>query len=349
MSLFDVGAGISSVTSQVQGALGGALSGVSSALNVASNLAGALNNLSNPAALISKLRSINLPKGGESGSASSNASAAFGGADASSDWRVKLSVPSSFASSSILQPLVQAGGLVFPYTPQISISHSASYDEQPLTHQNYQFIYYQNSRAETIQIQGAFNVEDGAQALYWLAAVHMLRSATKMFTGEGDLQGNPPPILKLNGYGDYVFKNIPVIVKSFSVDLPSDANYINTSMAAAGFGPGGGGGPMSSLGGLASGIGQLGGLAGALGNNKLAGALGGIGAIGGAVAGIGNLIGAVTGANQNGGTFASAGNSWVPVKSTLNITLQPIYSRESMKQFSLQKFVKGDYVNGGYI
>ena len=185
-----------------------AASTLGGALSTAGRLAGALNNLSNPAALISSLRSINLPRGGEAGS-SSAAGVSFGGADASNDWRVRLSIPPAFSSSPMLSPLVQAGGLVFPYTPSIAISSSASYGEENFTHSNYGFVYYQNSKVNTISINGAFNVEDGAQAMYWLAAVHCLRSATKMFTGEGDLQGNPPPIFKLNGYGDFVFKNIP--------------------------------------------------------------------------------------------------------------------------------------------
>ena len=40
--------------------------------------------------------------------------------------------------------------------------------------------------------------------------------------------GNPPIILKFNAYGDYVFKDIPVIIKSYSVDLPNGVDYIST-------------------------------------------------------------------------------------------------------------------------
>lgn len=345
---FDVGAGLNTISKIAGGALGSAGGTISGALGTASKLAGALNNLSNPSALISSLRSLNLPLGGESGVKLSNAAAAFGGADTSNDWRVRLSVPSAFAGSPVLQPLIQAGGLVFPYTPQIQISSTAGYEDTAVTHQNYQFINYQNSRIDQIQIVAPFNVEDGAQALYWLAAIHLLRSSTKMFTGEGNLQGNPPPLLKLNGYGDYVFKNVPVVIKSFSVDLPQDVNYINTSLAAAGLSASAGGGPLSSIAGLASTSSQLAGLAGALGANKAANALGAVGAIGGAVAGVNKLISGVT-SLAGGGAFATSGNSWVPTKSTMNITVQPIYSRESVRQFSLQKFVNGEYVNGGYV
>lgn len=326
-----------------------ATSAVGGALTTASKLAGALNNLSNPAALISSLRSINLPKGGEAGGASKAADVSFGGSDASDDWRVRLKIPPAFSSSPMLSPLVQAGGLVFPYTPSIAISSSANYGEENFTHSNYGFVYYTNSKVNSISINGAFNVEDGEQAMYWLAAVHCLRSATKMFTGDGDLQGNPPPIFKLNGYGDYVFKNVPVVIESFSINLPADTNYINTSLAYAGGDVAGGlGGALSSVAGLAGTATGLAGLAGALGANKAANALGKIGAIGGAVAGVGKLISGVT-ALAGGGSFATSGNSWVPVKSELQITVRPIYSREAVRRFSLQKFVKGEYVNGGYV
>jgi len=39
----------------------------------------------------------------------------------------------------------------------------------------------------------------------------------------------------------------------------------------------------------------------------------------------------------------------VPVKSDLTITLQPVYSKEAVRQFSLRNFVNGAYVSKGYI
>lgn len=339
----DLGSKLGSAIGSAQSAI----SSISGVANTVGKLAGALNNLSNPAALISSLRSLNLPKGGESSVQLANASASFGGADTSGDWRVRLSIPPVFGDSPVLAPLRNAGGLVFPYTPTISITGSANYDEQSITHQNYQFIFYQSSKSDQIQISAPFNVEDGAQALYWLAAVHLLRSSTKMFTGEDPNQGNPPPILKLNGYGDYVFKNIPVVVRSFTVDLPQDVNYINTSTALAGPPVGAANGPLSSIAGIAGTATQLAGLAGAVGSNKAANVLNTVGKIGGAIAGVGKLLSGTS--LLGGGLFASPGNSWVPVKSTITVTLQPIYSREAMRQFSLKTFVNGGYVTGGYV
>lgn len=299
--IFDMGTGLSTITNGVNQAIsavntvsknaaniantigglgnitsvGGAVTSLNSIVGGVKSIAGALENISDPAKFASAIRSLNLPAGGETAVLAQAASAALGSSESSRDWRVRLSLPLAFldASNVILKPLIDNGRqLIFPYTPTITLSGSANYDEQNITHQNYQFIFYNSSKAEQIQIVAPFNVEDGEQALYWLAAVHFLRSATKMFAGGDIIAGNPPPICRLNGYGSYVFDNIPVVVKQFSFDLPQDVNYIN-----------------------------------------------------------------------------AAGVSWVPVKSTLQLTLQPIYSREAARRFSLSEFVKGNYVGQGYV
>jgi hypothetical protein len=355
MRLFDKGAGIntSAFTSQAVG-LGSQVLG---AVGTVGRLAGALSNLSNPAQLVSQLRSINLPFGGNANGIVSSAGASWTGNEAGADWRVRLSLPteSSFSSSPVLQPLKNAGGMVFPYTPQINISSSAQYEEQAITHQNYQFINYQNSKADQIQITAPFFVEDAVQAQYWLAAVHYFRSVTKMFTGDmGAAAGNPPPVVLLNGYGDYVFKNIPVVVRTFSVDLPQDVNYISTTVGQASAAPSLGGlmgppaPPPTNIAGRTA---QLAGLAGALGQADLAKALG-VGAL------LASGVQAYKNASTNNSTglpnFSNAGKggaSHVPVKSSFTIALTPIYSRESMRKFNLQTFVNGGYLNNkvGYL
>lgn len=356
MGLFDKGVGLGTIGSLASSLGSNAASAVGSLGSVAgtvSRVAGALNNLSNPAALVSSLRSINLPVGGAGGSKGIfSAGAQFVGTDANKDWRVRLSLPTTptYLGSPILQPLVRAGGLVWPYTPTVSISHNATYDETPITHQNYSFISYQGSRQQSIQINGAFNVEDAVQAQYWVAAVHFLRSITKMFAGDmGAEAGNPPPLVFLNGYGDYVFKNIPVIVKDFSIDLPSDVNYIGCDVTdegvASGFGNSAGGGAslIENIGGAAN---LIGGLAGAVGKVRTAAAFGTLGAAAGVVGGITNLKGAA--GTANGSAFGSAKKpTYVPVKSTLSVTVLPVYSREDVRKFNLGDFVNGKLLSTG--
>ena len=306
------------------------------ALNTVANLSSALtNNLSNPAKLLSSIRSINLPLGGEAIGKIINASASFGGTDSSTDWRARLSMPSGsfFDKSPILQPLTDAGGLIFPYTPTIAITSTATYNELPVTHQNYQFQAYQNSRVSDIQITGEFNVEDAVQAKYWLAVVHFLRSVTKMFTGDTAFQGNPPPILNFSAYGDHVFRNVPVVVKSFSMTLPKDVQYISTNNSAV----------SGGLGGISQTANQLANVAGAFGARGAATALGTIGAGAGVISKLSNLAGG------SAGGMSTPRDSHVPVKSDLTITIMPVYSRESVRQFSLQQFVNGAYVSKGYV
>ncbi len=355
MSLFDKGAGISTSTFSSQSV--GVGSQVLGAIGTVGRIAGALNNLSNPAQLVSQLRSANLPFGGNANGLVGSAGASWTGTEADKDWRVRLSLPtdSNFSSSPVLQPLKNAGGMVFPYTPSINISSSATYEETPITHQNYQFINYQNSRADQIQITAPFYVEDAVQAQYWLATVHYFRSITKMFTGDlGAASGNPPPVVLLNGYGDYVFKNIPVIVKSFSVELPQDVNYIATTVGQAFTSPSLGGlmGPPAPGGtNIVGRTAQLAGLAGALGSADVAKVLG-VGAL------VASGIQAYKRAGVNNATglpnltnVGKGGASHVPVKSSITVTLTPIYSRESMRKFNLYTFVNGGYLNNkvGYL
>jgi len=345
MGIFDtLASGATQAVNNIQSAATGLVNDISTGNigGAASKLGIALNNLSNPAALISSIRSMNLPGGG--GAAFAATRVAFAGPGNTDDWRVRLGIPNNFFSSSpVLAPLMASNGLVFPYTPTISISNSASYDDVVLTHQNYQFLAYQNSRVSEFSISGTFYCETADQAQYWIAVVHFLRSATKMYTGDsGEFSGSPPPILTLNGYGDFVFKNVPVVIKSFSVELPSDTNYIGTTVGQKGFS--GSGNPVGG-GGTGGALTTLAGVAGAVGASGAAKILGAAANVSSAVNNVTNFINGLSGA---GSTSAS---THVPTKSTVSVTLQPIYSRESVRQFSLQKFVNGDYMNGsgGYV
>ena len=157
-----------------------------------------------------------------------NVSAAPQGAN--DDWRVRLSLPPTIAKEPLFKPLDETNGLVFPYTPTILIQHSANYDAMQPTHSNYPFPQYQNSQIDDIVITGDFFCENAVDAQYWAATLHYLRTVTKMAYGQSSNQGAPPPIVFLNGYGDFVFPNVPVIIKTFSIDLPSDVDYIKTQV-----------------------------------------------------------------------------------------------------------------------
>ena len=130
----------------------------------------------------------------------------------------------------IFMPLAKTGGLIFPYLPTITMSHSADYQKIDTAHTNYPFHAYKNSQIDDITISGQFTVQDEQEGLYWLAMNHFLRTVTKMYFGQGDNIGNPPPICTLNGYGDFVYNNVSCVVKSFSVTLEKDVDYLSVSL-----------------------------------------------------------------------------------------------------------------------
>lgn len=176
-------------------------------------------------------RSGNLPSATK-GKVKTPTLARFSSSSAESDWRVKISVPQKLReNSSLLAPLNKTNGhMIFPYTPTIILSHSANYNSLNPVHTNYPFQIYENSQADDITITGEFIVENAAEGQYWIACIHYLRSITKMFYGNGEDSGAPPMTVRLSGYGDYVFNNVPCVVTNFTVDLPSDVDYIATPL-----------------------------------------------------------------------------------------------------------------------
>lgn len=264
-SIGNVAASVGSIASQAVGVVG-------TVAGTAARMSGAINNLSSAAASISALRSINLPPGGNPIARLAAGAALFNGAIGQASGAVGR-IAGAFGA------LAGGGGggggggdwratitglgekLIFPYTPTIAINGGANYEEVNITHQNYAFFAYQNSKAETITISAPWFNEDATQGMEWVKAVNFLRKHVKMFPS-----GNPPFICKFDAYGDHVFNAIPVIIRTFSVDLPSSVDYI------------------------------------------------------------------------------AAGSDHVPIKSNFSVQLQPVYSREEVKGFSLSQIHNGHWV-----
>jgi hypothetical protein len=337
--------GLLDLTSSI-GASQNVLGAVTGASGAVSNLSGALDQAMS-GDIMGAIRSVDLPAAGEAVGDIISAVSTFGGDANPNDWRVRLSLAnwSSFKSSPVLQPLKDAGGLIFPYTPTITMNSGAKYDTIPTTHTNFNFQAFKNSDPGTITITAPMNVEDPTQGLYWIAALHYLRSLTKMFAGLDPKAGNPPPIVFLNGYGNYVFKNIPVVVTQIQATLDDKCDYIGVNVV--GSAAGAAQGLADSVGGLA---GSLGGVAGSILGPDLGGSVNGfLGGVSNIAGGIGQVA-ALAGTFGLGGSI-SGGVSHVPTKSTFVVTLQPIYSRSSARNFSLDRFVQGGYLNNafGYI
>lgn len=147
------------------------------------------------------------------------------------DLRVKIRVPQDYLTSlteGVSSELASLGGIVFPYTPIISFEHKADYASQAPMHSNFNLYFYQRSSISPITITGQFTVQNDADAGVYIATMHLLRALTKMRSGgaTGDKDsGAPPPICKLDAYGDMMLNNVPVVVTSFKNDLVNTVDY----------------------------------------------------------------------------------------------------------------------------
>ena len=165
------------------------------------------------------------------------------------DVRARVSLPRNSdiletetgAPNPILLPLRKFGGIIWPYTPTINISHQAEYGEYETAHTNYPVSYFTKSRPPNLQVSGPLTANSAAEGHYMIAVLHFLRIVTKMHFGMNDKKrGTPPPVLKFSAYGDLMFSNVPVFIRSFAYDLGQDIDYIDveTDSASAGFSDG---------------------------------------------------------------------------------------------------------------
>ena len=141
--------------------------------------------------------------------------------------------------------LGKAQGLIFPYTPKITMSYNVNYEKTDFIHSNLSFNSYKNSPPPTISLNAKFTADTKANAIHMLSAVWFLQACSKCDTGlntmsKGDNKntanrsgaGLPPPVLYLNGYAN-LMDNIPVIIEGFTVDYPEDIDYVRLDLQMA--------------------------------------------------------------------------------------------------------------------
>jgi hypothetical protein len=262
------------------------------------------------------------------------------------DWRVRLSladgsrnlynaanagdVYQSAFSSSILRPLWNTNGVIFPYTPNINTSYRANYETYDLTHSNYRGYFYKNSYVDAISIRAKFTAQDTAEANYLLAVIHFFRTVTKMFYGQDPERGSPPPLTFLSGLGDFQYNMHPCVVSNFEYILPDDVDYIRaqvvsdngTNLLAA---------RDRSTSASASPGGRL-------------------------TASLIRMISAKLTPGAEAGPVplnsfraASPDATYVPTKMDINLTLLPVQTRSQVsQQFSVKDFASGNLLKGGF-
>lgn len=155
------------------------------------------------------------------------------GYDEGSDQRVKIRVPpkylTRFTQGASGSPLNKVGGILFPYTPSVSYGVNSTYTAQSPTHSNFTQNFYKNSAIDNISINGKFTVQTAEDADILLCTIHLLKSLTRMRAGGagfGDTDsGAPPPVCRLDAFGDMLLKNVPVVISTFKFDFPDSINY----------------------------------------------------------------------------------------------------------------------------
>lgn len=148
--------------------------------------------------------------------------------------RPRPAAQSRVLGDGLLNPLKETGGLVWPYTPTISSNMDVDYQTMATVHANQDFHVYSKTPAAQLQVNGDFTVQNQKEGQYALAAIHFLRTVTKMNFGENDpLAGTPPPVLLFNAYGPFVFHNLPVIVKGFQIEFPDSVDYVQVQVSGS--------------------------------------------------------------------------------------------------------------------
>lgn len=236
------------------------------------------------------------------------------------DWRVRLTLANDAEylylapNPGILAPLSATDGVVFPYTPTISVTYAAQYEQTKITHSNYLIQQYTNSSVDNINITCDFTAQDTYEANYLLAVIHFFKTMTKMFYGQDEYPrpGTPPPLCYLFGLGGFQFDAHPLAITGFTYNLPNNVDYIRTTTNLASTAP--------SYGGAVQ------------GNSRLP-------------PGIrpGGLAPPVQFDSDGGGLSPT----YVPTSIQLSITCVPIMSRNAISnRFSLRDYASGKLLQG---
>lgn len=131
-----------------------------------------------------------------------------------------------YGSSSLLAPLKNTNGMVWPYQPSVNYQQEVDYTAVEMVHTNQDFYAYKRTPAVKLTVEGEFTVQNQSEGLYALACIHFLRTVTKMYFGQGQNLGTPPPVLLFDAYGQYMFNRLPVIVTNFTANMPKEPDYV---------------------------------------------------------------------------------------------------------------------------
>jgi hypothetical protein len=157
------------------------------------------------------------------------------------DWRARLRPKEGGAGrfysakgfdDYLMQPIEEAGGLIFPNTPSVIVATNVNYDQSDMQGQNYPILTYRNTQLQPLNVASSFTANDIYEARYMLAMLTFIRIATKAYYGDSAVEdgnnvaGTPPPVLLFEYLGDHGFNKVPVVMSSYSTTFPDDVDYI---------------------------------------------------------------------------------------------------------------------------
>ena len=125
-------------------------------------------------------------------------------------------------------------GIIFPYTPVISVEYKAEYTATTPLHSNFAIQSYKNSSISDISIQGKFSVQSNRDAEVYISTMRLLKALTRMRSGgyTGDMDsGSPPPVCRLFAHGEWMFNNVPIAIKSFRTEFNDSVDYFRLQQA----------------------------------------------------------------------------------------------------------------------
>jgi multidrug efflux pump subunit AcrA (membrane-fusion protein) len=257
---------------------------------------------------------------------------------ADTDWRFRVQLSPfsdylyndpSVSAGHVLSPLKETDGVIFPYTPSISVTQVANYQEFSPTHSNMKSYYYTGSAHEDLVVNAEFTAQDTDEANYMLAVMTFFKAATKMFYGQDQQRGTPPPLLYLNGFGEYAFSEHPVVLSRFAYNLPDNIDYISTATT----------GQTPEFVGKSQA-----GNSGASWSSKITRLL-----LSSLESGAPPLLNNNSNIDLAGMTKVSGVSTYVPTKIRFDLVFKPVTTRQMQsEEFSVKDFASGKLIKKGY-
>ena len=173
----------------------------------------------------------------EANALAANANRSIGEKSKNSDYRARLQLYKKNAeiffdkeSTNVLTPLQANRGVVFPYTPNLFLSRSATYGSMEFKGANFPIYTYMNSQPPVLPLIATFTATTKEEAKYMLAAWRFFNIMTQSDFGEqavtSNRYGSPPPVLQFSYLGPFGFDRVPVLLTDFNVIIGNNVDMV---------------------------------------------------------------------------------------------------------------------------